>query len=99
MREHLFPDTGSAYDATQCDEDIRDGDLLICERSGVVGVAYTWPFAVTAETGDLHGMTGVDNIASESDALATGITLAVEKAMGLGFAVNPVVQTWYDARA
>ena len=58
MHVHYFESTGRAYDATQCDETIRTGDILVIESEGVVGIADTWPFAITAETGKLHEVTG-----------------------------------------
>lgn len=54
MNKHHFGSTGEAYDACQCDENIKDGDLLIIEPEQVVGIAWTWPIAVTAQCGVLH---------------------------------------------
>lgn len=51
---HEFETTGEAYDACQCDETIRDGDVLLIKSEGVVGLAHAWPCAVTVETGELH---------------------------------------------
>jgi len=51
---HWFADTGEAYDATQCDESVHQGDILVIPSEQVVGVAYTWPIAVTFEHGNLH---------------------------------------------
>ena len=55
-RHHAFASTGNAYDATQCDEAIRTGDTLIVLPENVVGVAMTWPFAVTQAHGNLHAL-------------------------------------------
>ena len=55
-RHHAFASTGNAYDATQCDEAIRIGDTLIVLPENVVGVAMTWPFAVTQAHGNLHAL-------------------------------------------
>ena len=54
MAVHFFPDSGLAYDACQCDESIAKGDLLIIESERVIGVADTWPIAVSREHGALH---------------------------------------------
>ena len=54
MTIHTFPDTGLAYDACQCDDTIKDGDILLIEREGVVGIADTWPIAITEKHGVLH---------------------------------------------
>jgi hypothetical protein len=51
---HYFESTGDAYDATQCDDKIADGDTLVVLRERVVGVADTWPIAITGEHGNLH---------------------------------------------
>lgn len=53
---HEFSRTGFAYDACQCDEQIQDGDILLIPNEGVVGVADTWPVAVTEERGCLHAL-------------------------------------------
>ncbi|MER5638294.1 hypothetical protein ABT095_15195 [Kitasatospora sp. NPDC002227] len=56
---HRFDSTAEAYDATQCDEEIRDGDVLVIESEGVVGfLVEAWPVAVTAVRGELHGFEG-----------------------------------------
>ncbi|MFF2367185.1 hypothetical protein ACFVU0_31390 [Streptomyces sp. NPDC058122] len=56
---HHFDTTGSAYNQTQCREDIRDGDVLVVEREGVVGfLRSAWPAAITAKRGELHGIDG-----------------------------------------
>ncbi len=65
-RHHAFASTGNAYDATQCDEAIHTGDTLIVLTEEVIGVAMTWPFAVTLAHGNLHALS----------ALRTGETLA-----------------------
>lgn len=54
MRAHIFDSTGEAYDATQCDQNIKNGDVFLIPSEKVVGVAYTWPFAVSKEHGKLH---------------------------------------------
>ena len=54
MKIHTLPDTGVAYDLTQSSDDIKMGDVLIIESERVVGLADTWPFAVTEAYGQLH---------------------------------------------
>jgi hypothetical protein len=51
---HQFESTGQAYDACQCDENIKRGDLLLIVSERVVGIADTWPVAVTVNHGRLH---------------------------------------------
>ena len=55
-RIHAFASTGNAYDAVQTDETIAVGDTLLILDEEVVGVAMTWPFAVTAKPGKLHAV-------------------------------------------
>lgn len=54
MKVHTFTSTGDAYDETQCNENIANGDILVIESEGVVGIADTWPFAITQALGQLH---------------------------------------------
>ncbi len=53
---HTFDSTGDAYDACQCDESIRNGDTLLIPSERVVGLADTWPIAVTREHGALYSL-------------------------------------------
>ena len=57
-----FHDTGEAYDAAMCDEEMKTGDTVWCTKAKagdeidtpVVGVVDTWPMAVTKEAGHFH---------------------------------------------
>jgi hypothetical protein len=54
-RVHTFGDTGTAYDSSQCRDDIHDGDVLVVAPEGVVGILVgAWPVAVTQEAGHFH---------------------------------------------
>ncbi|MFJ3248437.1 hypothetical protein [Streptomyces sp. NPDC086782] len=54
---HRFTDTVEAYDATQCRDDIRDGDVLVVESERVVGfLDAAWPVAITEAHGEFHGL-------------------------------------------
>lgn len=55
-RIHAFAMTGNAYDAVQTDGSIAVGDTLLILGEKIVGVAMTWPFAITAELGNLHAV-------------------------------------------
>ncbi|WP_312924375.1 hypothetical protein [Stutzerimonas nitrititolerans] len=59
---HEFASSSDAYDSTQCDESVRKGDALLIASEGVVGLAWTWPVAVTASAGELHELTDEDGI-------------------------------------
>lgn len=54
MTIHHFDSTGQAYDACQCEAEINDGDVLVIESEGVVGLAHCWPVAITKLFGELH---------------------------------------------
>lgn len=58
MTTHYFGCSGEAYDACQCREDIKSGDILVIEgdedNAGVIGIADTWPIAITEESGAFH---------------------------------------------
>jgi hypothetical protein len=48
-------DSGRAYDITQTNEDIKDGDALVVLNEGIVGIMYkAWPTALTNEKGQFH---------------------------------------------
>jgi hypothetical protein len=49
-----FYSSGDAYDACQYRDDIKNGDILVIEREGVVGLAWAWPIAVSLRHGNLH---------------------------------------------
>jgi len=51
---HMFDSSGEAYDTVQSDKSIEDGDILYIPSEGVVGIADTWPLAVTHNRGKLH---------------------------------------------
>jgi hypothetical protein len=69
---HYFESTGEAYDACQCDENIKNGDVLVIESEGVVGVADTWPFAITEAHGALHSFTKGTTIENYRDGAFKG---------------------------
>lgn len=50
----IFDTTGDAYDAVQTHDEIKTGDTLLIPSEQIVGLAYTWPVAVTAQVGKLH---------------------------------------------
>ncbi len=55
---HRFGDTWDAYNATQCRDDIRDGDVLVVESERVVGfLDAAWPVAITKAHGEFHHLT------------------------------------------
>ncbi len=93
-RIHAFASTGNAYDAVQTDETIAAGDTLLILEEGVVGVAMTWPFAITAEVGKLHAVCEpgagetLGQIEKALDVPDGSIARACRLARTLGFAID-----------
>jgi hypothetical protein len=52
----VFETTTEAYTATQTDEECTTGTVLYIPSEGVVGLADTWPVAITKEHGELHSI-------------------------------------------
>jgi hypothetical protein len=71
MAIHIFDTTGEAYDACQCDESVNKGDILFIPSEGVVGLADTWPIAITKAYGDLHTATAASELEGDAAILAT----------------------------
>ena len=79
---HRFESTAEAYDACQCDDTIRTGDVLIVAPEGVVGIAGTWPVAVTQAHGEFHRVAQWTAVPADQ---AFGIPCAIAEAMSLDF--------------
>jgi hypothetical protein len=97
VRIFFFASSGEAYDACQCDPEVRDGDVLVIASEHCVGVADTWPMAVTVERGQLHHTTLVYFPYSDDDPIYThdrvdainrGLDLARGLARSFGFEVR-----------
>lgn len=82
---HIFSSTGSAYDSCMCDEAINDGDTLLIESERVVGLAFTWPIAVTTECGALHTVKDGTTIESLGEFTQAQIDAARKLARELGY--------------
>ncbi len=90
IRTHHFADTTEAYDQTQTDDGIGDGDVLIIEPEGVIGVLdRAWPVAVTVAHGELHTWTAPGWEVRFGE-LKESTELAVKLATERGYAVNPL---------
>ncbi len=81
---HHFKTTVEAYDATQTSDEIETGDVLIIEDEGVVGLADTWPVAVTRWPGELHGIE-VGYTLEKLGFTNESIQAALDQAKSLGF--------------
>jgi hypothetical protein len=51
---HEFPDGGEAYDASQCEDEIRDGDVLLVTGQGAGVLVQAWPTLVVGEVEAFH---------------------------------------------
>ena len=97
-RHHAFASTGNAYDAVQCDEAIHPGDTLVVLTEDVVGVAMTWPFAVTQAHGHLHALSAPregETLADLTRSLhvsAADFEHAAEIARRFGFLLDPQIE-------
>jgi hypothetical protein len=83
-----FYSTGDAYDACQCNEEICEGDVLVIEEEKVVGIAGTWPCALTARHGELH-LTTRDLRTYKGGKFAASIPIAEREAARIGVAILP----------
>lgn len=82
---HRFASTREAYDATQCRDDIRDGDVLVVESERVVGfLDAAWPVAITEAHGEFHGLK-VPAREHRDGRYAASVERAEEIAAELGF--------------
>ncbi|MFJ5120848.1 hypothetical protein [Kitasatospora sp. NPDC088548] len=98
---HRFDSTVEAYDATQCDEEIRDGDVLVIESERVVGfLVKAWPVSATTARGELHGNVTVPIEEFEGGAYVASHRAACALAAELGFeAAEPAVPEAESAAA
>jgi len=85
-----FDSTGDAYDACQYDDNIKNGDVLLIPSEGVVGIAGTWPVAVTIENGNLHSAKdGELSLYLDEQNMGAGLDKAVATANDHGFEIVP----------
>lgn len=88
---HYFDSTAEAYDAVQVGE-VERGHTLVIESERVVGLAWTWPIAVTPEVGGLHHINEEEvypsDIMAEARITPEQIKLAAEQARERGFGVR-----------
>ncbi|WTW95438.1 hypothetical protein OG216_19545 [Streptomycetaceae bacterium NBC_01309] len=91
VRVHYFESTADAYDQTQCDSDIRDGDVLVIAAEKVVGfLNEAWPVALTAEHGEFHTLIGPAGVAElDEGRYVESARIAAEEAREIGTATKP----------
>ncbi|MBH0778787.1 hypothetical protein [Nocardia bovistercoris] len=67
MTIHVFATSAEAYDASQCHDDIVDGDILLVPSEEIAGwLSGAWPIAVTCEHGEFHQLNVAYAIEHES---------------------------------
>ncbi|PPD07344.1 MAG: hypothetical protein CTY28_09560 [Hyphomicrobium sp.] len=92
MTIHAFLTTGAAYDACQCVTDLHKGDTLLIASEGVVGIADTWPFAVTKTHGSLHRLNTFATLKDLAPLTLEHINAACAIALANGWALCPAVE-------
>ena len=98
---HNFETTAEAYDSVQVGEtdagsEVNAGDILVIAAEGVVGVADTWPVAVTQANGALHQRDpnfSWERLAADIGVEAECFDAAIEHAQSLGFAIDGEIES------
>ncbi|MEU8870481.1 hypothetical protein AB0D24_04810 [Streptomyces javensis] len=87
---HRFDYSAEAYDAAQCRDDIRDGDVLVVVSDGIVAMLTdAWPGALTARNGELPKFTK-PAYEIEGGRYAASVQLAMEQAAATGVDLDPL---------
>lgn len=92
---HRFLDTGTAYDFTQSEESalhgLRDGDVLVISREGVVGLlANDWPLALTEARGRFQRAAPNCSVREmDGGRYSASVDVAERAAAGLGLSLLP----------
>lgn len=91
VRVHVYNTTRYAYDETQTNEDIHDGDVIVAEDERAVAILdQAWPFAVTVEHGEFHGPPVRSAHLVRDGDFAASLAVALDEARKRGFAVSPL---------
>ena len=101
-RAFCFSSSGNAYDATQTDAAISRGAILLIASERIVGLADTWPIAVTQTHGALHQVArwrfaGLAEAASEFDLTESDFLDAARLARDLGYALDPTLEALFGS--
>ncbi|WP_371099294.1 hypothetical protein [Streptomyces sanglieri] len=87
---HRFDDTTAAYNASQCYDEIKDGDVLVVAGERAIAVLMgAYPVALTILNGQFHD--GLEESARtiREGRYAASVDVAEEIAAGLGLALDP----------
>lgn len=85
-----YATTKEAYDDSQTNDLIEDGDVLVIEPEGVVAVLdRAWPAAVTVAHGEMHYW-NIPGWEVRFGELSESVDLAVKLATERGYPVHPL---------
>jgi hypothetical protein len=91
VRIHEFNTTSYAYDQTQVDDDIHDGDVIIAKGESAIAILdRAWPFAITAAHGEFHGPPVQSAHLISDGRFVESLAIAMDKARELGFPIHPL---------
>jgi hypothetical protein len=88
---HTFSSTEQAYEAAATNSHVKCADTLVIESEKVIGVADTWPFAITIQRGSLciFGPEAFEDPRSLAR-FVSGIKAALREARARGYDVDPL---------
>ena len=92
---HIFDDSVEAYGHCQWDDEVHTGDVLVIPSEGIVGIAHTWPVAVTVEHKELH-RAGSEWSGAEAKITDQQIANAIKIAKEHGFPINSEVKVFRE---
>lgn len=91
VRVHEYNTSAYAYDETQTNDEIWDGDVIIALEEGAVAILdEAWPFAITEAHGEFHGPPHTSAHLIRDGRFTESLAVALDKARELGFAVHPL---------
>ncbi|AIG81329.1 Hypothetical protein AJAP_42810 (plasmid) [Amycolatopsis japonica] len=91
-----FATTREAYDASQCNDAIEDGAVLVVESEKVVGILFqAWPAAITTAYGQFHGYLTAEEFAALDEErpeplYAPAYAVALQEAEKRGYTIPTV---------
>jgi hypothetical protein len=89
VRVHVYNTTSYAYDETQTNGEILDGDVIVAEGEGAVAILdRAWPFAITEEHGEFHGPPVLSAHLHRDGFFIPSLAVAVAEAVKRGFAIH-----------
>lgn len=87
-----FDDSRDAYDASQCDGGIGNGDMLIVPDEEAIALAWAWPVAISANAGGFHAFS--DPKVFEEFAERHQLEAAIAEAKARGWPIAEGLEQW-----